>query len=234
MNRVDLYGTVHKGIRALFFATVERVGRTDFGDAGEARGAADELRRLFGFLTEHAAHEDEEILPELATLSPELHADLASQHARTEGLQGELAGLVERLGSATEAERLSLGRRIHERLVRLLLEHLAHMENEETYANRALWAHRGDGELKEIEGRIVRSIPPARMAEWLEFLLPAVSRPERAGLVGEMHAGAPPEVFEELTGLARAALGSPAWRAVLADAGIVVAETAGAGAGGSW
>ncbi len=218
MTRTDLYLTVHKGLRAALFAACTAVGRTDWRDHHAATATRDQLRHLFGLLTEHAEHEDEVILPELESLAAELHADLHAQHVRIEGLQTELARLLDRLAGASDAERESLGRRIHGRIGCLVAEHLLHMAREETDANRVLWAHRTDAELQALEGRIVGSIPPPRLVDWLEVMLPAMSLPERGEMLTGMAQAMPPSLFSDVTARARAAVGPQGWPAVAAHA----------------
>jgi hypothetical protein len=221
MQRVDLYGTVHKGLRAALFATARDVAATDFSQAPETAAAAAGVERLLAFLAEHAEHEDDAILPAIARVAPELQADLAAEHARVEGLGAELGRIAERLASASETERVSLGRRLHERMGLFVAEQLQHMAREEGQANRVLWAHFSDPELKEIEQRIVGAIPPARMAAWMELMLPAMNLAERAELVGELTAAVPADVLAQLLAGARAALGEPVWeRTLQAAAGV--------------
>jgi hypothetical protein len=220
MTRVDVYRTVHKGIRATLFETAAAVGRTEFSDAQEAAAVATAVRRMLGFLDEHAEHEDAVLLPELARISPELFAEIEADHARTDGLQRELEGFVGRLEGANEAERVALGARLHDRVPKLVAEHLRHMGREETEVNRALWANLTDAELDALHQRVVGAIPPARMAEWLELFLPAVTRSERAALIGGLRASVPPPVFDALVAPARAALGPARWETTAAAAGI--------------
>lgn len=182
MNRFDLYATVHKGLRAALTAAAVRIAQTDFSRPEEVAPARAELQRVLGFLTEHLAHEDEFILPELQRLAPELHIGLHNDHVRTAGLEHELARLLARLESASDAERLALGHRIHGRVWALVAEHLRHMECEETQANRIFWAHCSDTDLLAIQARIVAAMPPARLQEWLDLILPAVHSGERAEL----------------------------------------------------
>jgi hypothetical protein len=56
------------------------------------------------------------------------------------------------------------------------------------------------------------------MAEWLGIMLPALSMPERAGMLGGMRQ-VPAPVLEILTAPARAALGAQAWAETAAAAG---------------
>ena len=181
-QRIDLYGPVHKGLRAALCETATRLGRTDFEARDESRAAAHAVARVLRFLDEHAEHEDAVILPELLRRSPDLHAELRADHARLDGLQRELDALAVRLESATTAERVSLGARIHERVWLLLGEHARHMQVEETRANRILHANASDDELRILQERIVGSIPSARMTEWMEIMLPALAASERAAL----------------------------------------------------
>jgi hypothetical protein len=219
-SRPDLYGTVHKGLRASLFATAALAGRTDFTRPAEAGEVAAAVIRLLGFLDEHAAHEDAVVMPVLATIAPELHADLRSEHARTDGLHRELAALAPRLGGASALERASLGRRLHDRLLRLAAEHVHHMQREEGDANRALWAHLDDAALAGLHGRVVGAIPPPRLAEWLALMLPAMSLPERAALLGGLRAQVPPSALAALVAPARVALGDEGWAHAAAAAGL--------------
>jgi hypothetical protein len=221
MARIDLFGTVHKGLRAELFGAVALAARTDFAAAPEAARVAAAARRLAGLLGEHAEHEDAVVLPELAALVPELHAAIAADHSRLEALHVEVVSLADRLErAATAAERDPVGRRLHDRLGRLAAEHLLHMRREEEEVLRALWAHRSDEALAILHGRILARIPPARMATWLAVILGAASLPEQARLVGSVRAAVADPAFAELTAPARAALGEAGWRDVVRAAGV--------------
>ncbi|MCY3003670.1 MAG: hemerythrin domain-containing protein, partial [Planctomycetota bacterium] len=146
MNRLELYTTVHKGLRSALFAAAERVARTNFADPAAAREVAGSLGFLLDLLEEHAHHEDEFIQPVYQRHNSELALTLADDHARVEGLGRELRAMAARLEAATEVERVSLGRRIHERMNQFLAEHLQHMAREESLGQRLLWAHLDDAQ----------------------------------------------------------------------------------------
>jgi hypothetical protein len=181
-TRYDLFTAVHKGLRAALFETGALLARTDFAARDEAALAARALERVLAFLDEHGAHEDAVILPALAEPSPELLVAIRDDHARVDGLQRELAGLAARLAGASEAERVALGRRLHDRCGILLAEQLRHMQREEHEVQRTLCAHLDDGALRALHDRILGRIPPPRTAEWLELIAPSLSAPERAAL----------------------------------------------------
>ena len=172
MSRFDLYANVHKGVRAALTQAASLAVRTDFSNPTEAAEAARVARRLVFQLENHARHEDTHVMPLLARVAPEVHADLQADHARTDGLQRELAELADRLHDAPAAQRIPLGRRLHDGLWRLAAEHLRHLDREESGAMRALWAHFTDEELAAVQGRIVATIPPDTLAEWSRHLAP--------------------------------------------------------------
>ena len=218
-TRPDLFSNVHKGLRAALFESATVVAQTDFASAEEAQEAAARCVTLLRFLEEHAAHEDAVVMPELKALSPELHVVLQEEHARTDGLQRELASLVERLERASALERVSLGRRIHDRLWALGAEHVHHMQREEQDAMRMLWAHRTDDELRALHARILSRIAPPRTAEWLALMLPAMSISERAAMIAELRAKVPASALGALLAPARAAMGAT-WSATALAVGL--------------
>jgi hypothetical protein len=185
-SRFDLFTPVHKGLRAAMFDTGALLGRTDFGAREEALQAARAVERVLSLLDEHAAHEDAVVLPAVEALHPELFVALREDHARLDGLQRELGALAARLSPSEGAERAALGRRLHDRFGLAVAEQLRHMQREEHDVQRLLCAHRTDEELRALHGRILARIPPPRTAEWLGVILPALSIPERAALVGAL------------------------------------------------
>ncbi len=189
MERMDLYTTVHKGLRAAMFEAALEVARTDFRDPAATEQTVAVLRRLSGFLDEHAEHEDRVIMPEIARLDPGLHVELEAEHTRVAGLGRELVLHLDRFACANAEERAALGKRLHLRMGRLVAEHLRHMEREESIANRVLWAHHTDAEIIELHERILAAIPPVRMVEWMEIILPAIDPGERATLEAGMELG---------------------------------------------
>ena len=216
MKRLDLYTCIHKGIRRSLFETAREVAAADFEDEEACAAAREGVRGMLAFLDEHAQHEDEVILPVLSEIAPELFADLRAEHARLDGLQREVEGIVARLERASAPERISLGLRLADRMGKLVAAHLVHLAREENEANRVLWAHRDDGQLLELQGRIVANIAPDRLGDWYALALPAMNVRERREMLGGMRAGMPVEVFEQVTASARAELGEPDWQAALA------------------
>lgn len=186
MTRVDLFGVIHKGLAADLFASVQLVAATDFSRDWEVSAALAHLDRLFLRLAEHSATETGFILPEIARVAPLIAADLRTEWTRIRGLESALVELVQRTRSAPEREVRYLGYRLHTQLRRLVAEELVAMEREETTANRALWAHLGDDELRRIRTRILASLPPGRLLDWAALIVPAVCEFERTEIAREI------------------------------------------------
>jgi hypothetical protein len=80
---------------------------------------------------------------------------------------------------------------VHETLGTLLSEHLRHMSLEETRANRILWAHLDDDELRAVLRRIAASIEPASLATWIELVRDSGNASERDELFPLLRTAAP-------------------------------------------
>lgn len=198
MTRIDLFTTIHKGLRAALFAAAARVDRCDFRSPAAAAAVADELGRLSALLDDQARHEERECVPELARIAPEAAGDLLAVRSRLRGLEQELLRIAARLEGAAEAERIALGRRLHDRLGPFIADHLRLMERKEVAIQRVLRAHRRDDELASIERRLFDRLPAARVVAWLDVLLPAVNEQEREALAAALLARARPADREEV------------------------------------
>ncbi len=220
MKRNDLYSTVHKGLRAALFELAADSARVDSGADHELRALVARLRRLLGFLEEHGRHEDAHVMPLLAEADFGLAQFVEREHAQLEASLHGLEVLAAQLEAATNGSRAVLVAELQRHVERLVAEQLVHMQREETQVNAALWERFDDADLERAHQRILDGISPARMAEWLELMLPALSELERAGLVAGLHAHAPREAFDALTAKARARLGDDAWQRMCVRAGI--------------
>jgi hypothetical protein len=211
--RVDLYVTVHKGIRARLFDLCVELARCDFSQRAELDIALTAYRRTVAFLHEHHQHEDEHVSPAMAALSPEILATVQKQHGTADAALAELDVLA---AACAGADPRAAGGALLARYQQFLVDYLEHMQHEETVVLPAMWARYSDAELGAIRGRIQASIPPQRFAEWMEILLPAMNVDERAGMLGGMKAHAPAPVFEAVSSVAARVLGGASWEALRA------------------
>jgi hypothetical protein len=202
----DAYRNIHKGIRAELFAVTASAGSTDPGDR-EARAALSaHLRDLVELLVDHAAHEDAHVLPVLEEHAPALFERNASEHV---ALDARLARITERaddIVDATSGERRARVHNLYLDLASFTGAYLAHQEFEERAVMPALIDSIGVEAAIAIDHDIVSSIPPQVMAKALALMIPAMNVDDRADMLAAMQAGAPPQIFDGLWGLAKSVL----------------------------
>jgi len=184
MPRVDLFTTIHKGIRALLFEIATDTARLDVAACIEVDGVVERIHRLIAFLDEHAHHEDLHVLPAVALASPDLARSLGIDHRALDEMQVQVGITADGLACADLDGRAAVAAQLGRAINRLTAAHLEHMSREETEVNAVLWASYEDTELAAIRGRLVGSIPADRYSEWMAMIAPALSPVERRLVVG--------------------------------------------------
>jgi iron-sulfur cluster repair protein YtfE (RIC family) len=202
---VDLYRDIHKGIRAELFATTEAAGRVDPADLAGRADLATQVDGLVALLVSHAEHEDTHVQPAIEVHLPALGERIAADHHRIEARLDDLVELAQArpgdaAGQRTQAHRLYL------ELASFTSAYLDHQDLEERIVMPALDGAAGVEACLAMHQAIVGSIPPDEMARSLALMLPAMNIDDRAELLGGMQAGAPPEVFAGVWGLAGSVL----------------------------
>ena len=197
-DRHDPYGPVHKGIRAAHMRCLVAIGAAD---AGSEAG----IDRLVAEISDHLAmcqtHLDDE--NSVLHVALEERCAGASAHAaedHDDHLQSfrELSALLSRLVSVAPDRRAVVLAELYRRFGRFVADDLLHMEHEEHVLLPDLQAAFTDAELRELEGRIVASIPPAHMVMFLDAMLEALPQADGTAMLAAMKAGMPSEAYAEL------------------------------------
>jgi hypothetical protein len=209
-ERQNLYREIHKGIRAVAHGLVEEAGRTDFGNADEVRTLRGTAEKAFAVFASHAEHETAFVTPLLRAAAPAVAADSEAEHQEQEVRLRDLRRALDLAAGAGEAAP-GLGHAFVVALSRFVGEMLVHMADEEERLMPALRAAFDDGALEYVHRALLASIPPAEKISLLAWMLPALNAPERAALLGGLHAGLPAEAFEAVTGVARQVLAPSDW-----------------------
>lgn len=201
----DLYRDIHKGIRAELFGVTLAAGSIDPTNRAARVALSDRVRDAIALLVSHAEHEDAHLQPAIEAHLPALAERVETDHLTLESRMVTLQEMVD------EAARVAAdaGDKLH----RFYLEfasftgaYLEHQDVEERDIMPALEPAIGPDACFAIERAIVGSIPPEEMATSLALMLPAMNIDNRAAMLGGMQAGAPPEVFEGVWGLAASVL----------------------------
>lgn len=218
--RLDFYAGIHKALRLFMGDTLARIGSTDAGDAASLDTALGQLHTLLTACEQHLDHENRFVHPLLEGAVPGSAARIAAEHEEhLESIASlrDLAGLVQHAQAHKRAAALH---RLYLALAQFVAHNFEHMAIEETVHNPVLWAHYSDPELLVHHDALVASIAPQEMMAWLTWFMPALSAPERAGMLGGMRASAPPEAFDAALAIARERLAPAAMQRLSADLGL--------------
>lgn len=222
-GRLDLYAGIHKALRLCMARTLALVGSTDAGDAAEVAATLAQVERLLALCELHLHDENTFVHPVLERAHPGLSMRIAGEHAHHVEAIADLRELAACVAAGRDAARRVAMERLYRALALFVADNFQHMHVEETVHNPALWAACSDAELAEVERAIVASIPPALMAEALQWFIPALSAPERAGMLAGMQSGMPPEAFDGVLAIARRTLPADAHARLLRALGLPVA-----------
>ena len=205
----DLYRDIHKGIRADLFTVTSAAGYIDPSSRDARVGLAGEVSRLMSFLDDHAAHEDTHIEPAVERLLPEIAAQIDQDHRSFERRGELLVELAMHAVDATAVAQRGCVHRLYLELASFTSTYLAHQDIEERVIMPALDRALGvEGNLA-IHGAILGSIPPEKMMESMQVMLPAMNVDDRTELLGGMAASAPPPAFAAVWSLAQQIVPKP-------------------------
>jgi len=204
MARIDFYGNYHKALRRALFEFSARTGLLDYDDDAALAKLLNEFERITRTLREHSIHEDEYMHPLLQKYAPDVRLTMAGQHSK---LDPELAVLESQLRAIADAkDRSAAGMAFYAAINRYIGSYLQHLADEEDMANPILWERCPHDELAEAVARFRASFALDQVATSFEFMLPALSPPERADLYKTVRDNAPPPVYETLLGVAQKTL----------------------------
>ncbi len=227
--RPNLYAAVHKGLRAFMGDALVAIGRADPTDAQDLASALEQVRDLLEIALSHLEHEDRFMHTAMEACSPGSSERTADDHlGHLEAIAALRAGLARVEDSAPQARGAAIDA-LYRRLARFVAENFEHMEIEETHNMAVLWNALDDTQLEAIHDAIIRAIPPLTMARFQRWILPAVSHPERLGMLAQMRANAPAPAFEGAIAIARERLSQREFAKLARELGIATtAELVGA------
>ena len=213
----DLYREIHKAMRYALFGVTTLAGQTDADDADALRALLDEWRQVAFVLDGHHQHEDRFCEPLIRRHAPALQAEIETAHRRSDAAIAHLHRLAERLAQADADQAGALLRSFYLDLADFASIYLAHLRDEEDRAMPALNAAMSNDELAAVTAAIRGSVAPGDMCVFIRYMAPSMNFAERLDMLGGMHAGAPPAVFEMFRKAAEASL-TPAQYAQVAQA----------------
>jgi hemerythrin-like domain-containing protein len=219
--RPDLFTQIHKGIRSMLYDAGARLQSVDFTDRAAATALLDRLDQHLTLLHEHGAHEDAHYFPPLRTDEREVVHLMTDEHQEIQRkIASVRAAMAAVLPLAGTEGALEPGARLNRTFNHFMAYYLRHMNHEEETALPAMWRVFTDGQLLAMRGAVLASIPPARYAEWLRWMLPSLNDPELVVMFRGLTAGAQPEMVRDVVAVAEKALAPERWSAVRRASGL--------------
>lgn len=202
----DLYGNVHRALRAMMTDVMIRMGRTVPADAREVGARLDELEGICEAMTSHIAHEANflHVALERRLAGSALRLDI--EHAEHVRAMEDLRALVVRVRRADAARRPAYYRALYLRYTAFVGEALVHMSDEEARTQAMFDELFSAAELELIHAELIASIPPPELMRSLQAMIPAVDLESRVTLLLGAKAQMPPEAFAAFFPIACAAL----------------------------
>ncbi|MGC4100736.1 hemerythrin domain-containing protein [Ferruginibacter sp.] len=215
MNRYNIFGEIHKGLRALLYETALLLQQTDFTNTEEAENALERVALVADLFDKHAHTEDTMIFNTIEQAEPSLVTAFEKEHEEDHALGQQLRGLLTAfVHSVSSADKHAVGAAISQSFVHFMIFNLQHMAKEEDIINKALWKHYTDIELHGMTQKIVASIPPQKMAVYSRWMMRGLSNNEITGWLKEVKNNAPDFVFQSLMQLAGQELHPQRWQTV--------------------
>ena len=209
--RFDMYGGIHKALRALMADTLLAVGRMDADDALERAQTCQRVLQLLDACASHLKHENEFIHTAMEARASGASERIAHEHEEHVQHIAVLGAKVATLMDAADAARTAAATDLYRSLSLFIADNYQHMHVEETAHNAVLQARYTDAELIAIHDALVASIPPQEMMQIVRWLVPFMNPAERAAMMGDMKANAPMEVFSAVIDTVRPHLSDAEW-----------------------
>ena len=215
MNRYNCFTLIHKALRACLYDTALLLQQTYFADVSEARPAIRRIESVVKLFGQHAHHEDEYILPYIASVDPQLVQSFENEHEKDEQLGNMLVNLIAIFkNTVSDEERLICGSALVKAFGDFLVFNLEHMAREEAQINPVLWKYYTDEELKELHARIGARLSPEEKGDTAPWIVRGINRVEAVRWLTLLKQTAPAPAFEAMLGLLEKEL-APARAAVI-------------------
>jgi Hemerythrin HHE cation binding domain len=212
-RQIDIYVSVHKGIRNIIGQFSYVAGRTDWDNPEAVSGAHDQWIVVTRILRSHQQHEDHFIHPLLARISHGSHRDYESEHqtylTAIDNLDGPIKRLLE--GNGTETRKAEIGLGFYRQLNLFYADFLKHLHREEVEAERILNALCLPDELMVMMGQLIGSIPQDELLSYMDCMIPAINLLECVEFLGNMKSAAPAGSFKTLAERVREIRGEADW-----------------------
>jgi hypothetical protein len=221
----DLFTPIHKGLRSMIYDLGSRLQTADFSDKTASASLLADLQHEFTnaisatcvlcLLHLHAGHEETQVFPSMRSIDPALIRALVEDHSEITRRLLALTKLADRLVTLEAPEqRAELGARINREANEFFAFYLVHLNKEEVTIVPAMKEHFTDEQMQAMQGRIIASLPPERLACLLRWMLPSLTTSELTQLLTGVKRGPTPQALPFINAIGMAHVDPARWTAV--------------------
>lgn len=195
MNRVNIYGFPHKGLKNGLTQLLVSAGKADVTSQSDVIRLKESVRELVMLLNLHQEAEDSVVIPAIKAKAPGSTDHNEFEHQR---LHAQVVA-IDTMASELEVGDTALGvSRIFDAVGQFLSDYLAHMADEEGEMNAIIWQHFSDQEILEWQGQIMGKLSPEEKMAWFKYIVPALNPMERQIMLGGVKEAVPIEAYRAI------------------------------------
>lgn len=201
-ERIDVFHSVHKGLRKALYSLSLQAGITEAGQLEEMAALKSQALEVFHFLEHHARNEDRFLVPLMEAKSLVSAPDILAEHAELDAEVDRLRASLNHLDNSP-----TLLRSFYLSLNRFIAKYLAHLDKEETDILPLLHEAFTDTELSAFSQQSVAATTPQDQAMMLGHMFPAMQTSELRGFFNTVRTKAPEAALRHLEAIAHRVLG---------------------------
>ena len=197
-ERYDSYVVIHKALRALTADTLVRIGRMDTNDDADTQAVVEQVRRAIALGEAHLLKEEGFVHPAMEARAPGSTRRASADHVSHTQAFAKIRATCNEIEASHGEVRAASAKCLYRRFALLMAEDLIHMDTEETENNSVLWATYTDAEIVGLVERLVASIPPETLTQYLPWMVAANAPRDRVKLLEGLRQGMPSDAFFRL------------------------------------
>ncbi|MFH4965021.1 hemerythrin domain-containing protein [Gaetbulibacter sp. M235] len=193
MERVNIYGFPHKGIRNGLSQLLVLAGKTDYTSVNAVNQLNELSLEIIKILTLHSHSEDSVVLPAIEAKVPESVQENMEEH---EALEKEVEDIAKQIKIIQSNPNQTAGVVYFNTINGFISRYLLHMEMEEKEINAIIWKAFSDEEIMAWHGQVMSTLTPDQIMLWFKYIVPALNPMEQSILLGEFKSSAPNEFYQ--------------------------------------
>ncbi len=193
MERANIYGFPHKGIRNGLSQLLLLAGKTDYTKSDSVNKLNDLTKEVLEILDLHLHSEEDVILPAVEAKVPGSAHENIEEH---KALEKEVDDIAAQINTIKANPNPAFGIAFFNAINGFMSRYLLHMQMEENEINTIIWKTFTDEEIMAWHGQVMSTLKPDQITLWFKYIVPALNPMEQSIILGGFKMNAPPEFYQ--------------------------------------